>query len=217
MEALISIITASILLTSFAFLMQTRIHSMIATFVCQSAMLSAVMVLHALKTGEHELYLSALLTILLKVVFIPYLLKYFVAKLNIRHRVTDVRRPFLILIGAAALVLFCYRLVTPVSTVSWTQDNGNIAVAMAVMLLGMLLMITHRKAISYIIGFMSMENGIFFAALVATKGMPMLVEFGIIFDVFFASILFGIFFLKLRRSIDSLDVDRLNLLREDVE
>jgi hydrogenase-4 component E len=88
---------------------------------------------------------------------------------------------------------------------------------MAVMLLGMLLLITHRKAISHIIGFMSMENGIFFAALIATQGMPMVVELGIAFDVLIAAVLFGVFFLQLRSSIDSLDVDRLNLLREDVE
>ena len=88
---------------------------------------------------------------------------------------------------------------------------------MAVMLLGMLLLITHRKAISHVIGFMSMENGIFFAALIATKGMPMVVELGIAFDVLIAAVLFGVFFLQLRRSIDSLDVDRLNLLREDTE
>lgn len=217
MELLISIITVLILLTAFAFLMQRRIHSMINTFTCQSALLAIVMFLHALREGETELYVSALLTIVLKVVFIPYLLKYFVRSLNIRHNVANVKHPFLLLLGASVLTLFCYRLIMPITITTLTQDNNTLAVAMSVMLLGMLLLITHRKAISHIIGFMSMENGIFFAALIATRGMPMVVELGIAFDVLVAAILFGIFFLQLRRSIDSLDVDRLNLLREDVE
>ena len=217
MELLTSIITALILLTAFAFLMQNRIHSMINTFIWQSILLSAVTFLQALKTTEIELYISVLLTILLKVIFIPYLLRSFVRKLNIRRKVAEIKYPFLLLIGAAALVLFCYHLIIPISAVSWNEASNTIAVAMAVMLLGMLLLITHRKAISHVIGFMSMENGIFFAALIATKGMPMVVELGIAFDVLIAAILFGVFFLQLRRSIDSLDVDRLNLLREDTE
>ena len=217
MEQLLSVITALILLTAFAFLMQNRIYSMITTFLCQSALLAVAMFLHAMKSSETELYISAVLTIVLKVIFVPLLLRYFVRKLNIRHKVTSIKHPLLLLLGAAALVLFCYRLIIPINTVSWTHDNNTIAVAMAVMLLGMLLLITHRKAISHVIGFMSMENGIFFAALVATKGMPMLVEIGIIVDVLVAALLFGVLFLRLRCSIDSLDVDRLNLLREDVE
>lgn len=202
-----SIITALILLTAFIFLTQNRINSMINTFILQSILLTAVIFLQALKTAEVELYISALLTIVLKVIFVPYLLRSFVIKLNIRHHVAEIKHPFLFLIGAASLVLFCYHLIA---------SSNTIAVAMAVMLLGMVLLITHHNAISHIIGFMSMENGISFAALIATKSMPMAVEFGIAFDVLIAAILFGVFFLQLR-NIDSLNVDRLNLLREDVE
>jgi hydrogenase-4 component E len=217
MELLTSIITALILLTAFILLMQNRIHSMINTFIWQSILLATVTLLQALRTTGFELYISVLLTVILKVIFIPYLLRSLVHKLNIRHKVAEIKHPFLLLIGAAALVLFCYHLIIPIRTLAWNEANNIIAVAMAVMLLGMLLLITHRKAISHIIGFMSMENGIFFAALIATQGMPMVVELGIAFDVLIAAVLFGVFFLQLRSSIDSLDVDRLNLLREDVE
>jgi hydrogenase-4 component E len=78
----------------------------------------------------------------------------------------------------------------------------------------MLLMITRKKAISQVIGFMSIENGLFFAAVVSTFGMPMVVELGVAFDVLVAAVLFGVFFFQMRESIDSLDVDRLNRLRE---
>lgn len=216
MEILTSIITALILLTAFVFLMQNRIHSMINTFMWQSILLAAATFLQALQNTGIELYISVLSIIILKIIFIPYLLRSFVIKLNIRNKVSDIKYPFLLLIAAAALVLFCYHLIIPITAISWTEANNNIAVAMAVMLLGMLLLITHHKAISHVIGFMSMENGIFFAALIATKGMPMAVELGVAFDVLIAAILFGVFFLQLRRSIDSLDVDRMNLLREDL-
>lgn len=217
MEFLTSIITASILLTAFVFLMQTRILSMINTFTWQSIFLAAAVGLSALKTSEPEIYISALLTIGLKVIFIPYLLRSLVRKLNIRHKVAAIKHPFMLLLGAAAIVLFCYHLTAALNPSSWNKTNNTISIAMAVIMLGMLLLITHRKAISHVIGFMSIENGIFFAALNATQGMPMVVELGIAFDVLIAVILFGIFFLQLRRSIDSLDVDRLNLLREDKE
>jgi hydrogenase-4 component E len=217
MELLTSIITALILLTAFILLMQNRIHSMINTFIWQSILLATVTLLQALRATGFELYISVLLTVILKVIFIPYLLRSLVYKLNIRHKVAEIKHPFLLLIGAAALVLFCYHLIIPIRTLAWNEANNIIAVAMAVMLLGMLLLITHRKAISHVIGFMSMENGIFFAALIATQGMPMVVELGIAFDVLIAAVLFGVFFLQLRRSIDSLDVDRLNLLREDTK
>ena len=208
-DALISIIIVFILLTAFIFIMQNRITSMINTFIWQSILLALATFLTALKTGETGLYVSAGLTITLKALAIPYLLHRLINKLNIRHKVSAIKHPFLLLIGAALLVLFCYHLITP--------TNNIIAIAMAIMLLGMLLLITHHKAISHIIGFMSMENGIFLAALLATQGMPMVVELGVAFDILIAVVLFGVFFFQLRRNIDSLDVDRLNLLREDVE
>jgi hydrogenase-4 component E len=208
-ETLISIIVVTILVTAFILIMQNRITNMIYTFVIQSILLGLATVLTAFKTGEKGLYLSAALTILLKAIVIPYILGRLIIKLNIKHKVSAIKHPFLLLFGSAILVLFCYHLISPV--------NNVVSVAMAIMLLGMLLLITHHKAISHIIGFMSMENGIFLAALLATHGMPLAVELGIAFDVLIAAILFGVFFFQLRRNIDSLDVDRLNLLREDVE
>jgi hydrogenase-4 component E len=113
--------------------------------------------------------------------------------------------------------MFCYHLIIPRHMAGGLIINNVTAVAMAVTMLGMLLFITHNQAVAYLIGFMTMENGIFFAGLVAAHGMPMVVELGIIFDVLVAVVLFGLFFFHIVSSIDSLDVDRLNLLRENVE
>jgi hydrogenase-4 component E len=217
MAGIKSIIAALILLTSFIFLMQNRINSMIATFTWQSILLACATFCEAYTLGAKDLYISMLLTILLKVIFLPMLLTYLVHKLNIRHKVATTKYRFLLLLIALALVLFCYRTITPISGILWDSKENLIVIAMSVMLLGMSLLITHSKAISHVIGFLAMENGIFFAALVATHGMPMVVELGIAFDVLIAAVLFGIFFLHLRKNIDSLDVDKLNLLREDIE
>ena len=73
-------------------------------------------------------------------------------------------------------------------------------------------MISHRQAVAHVVGFMSIEYGLFFAAMVATDGMPMVVELGVAFDVLVAAVLFGIFFFHIRTSIDSLDVDMMNKL-----
>ena len=75
-------------------------------------------------------------------------------------------------------------------------------------------MVTRRQAVAHVVGFMSIENGLFFAAVAATAGMPMVVEMGIAFDVLVAAVIFGVFFFQIRSSIDSLDVDRLNRLSE---
>lgn len=198
-------IAALILLSSFILLSQNRIHNMINTFALQSTLLTIATVLQAYSINFSELYISAGIILLLKVIFIPYLMRHLIKKLNIRHKVAIIAHPFLLLMGAVVIVLLCYHLL-----------NNITAVAMAVMLLSMLLLLTHRKAISHIIGFMAMENGIFFGGLLATKGMPMIVELGVAFDVLVATILFGVFFFHINTSIDSLDVDRLNLLREDI-
>ncbi len=211
------LISALILLSAFILLMKNRIDGLINTFAFQSSLLVAATIIKGLMISDVELYISAFITLLLKVIFIPLIMRRLVVKLNIRHKVASIRQPFLILIAATVIVLFCYYLITPLKELSLLVNSNIIAVAMSVMLLGMLLLITHRKAVSHIIGFMSMENGIFFAALVSTNGMPMTVELGIAFDVLIATILFGVIFFHIRSSIESLDVDRLNLLREDIE
>jgi hydrogenase-4 component E len=74
--------------------------------------------------------------------------------------------------------------------------------------------VTRRKAVTQVVAFMALENGMFFAAVTATQGMPLVVELGIAFDVLVATVIFGVFFFHIRDSIESLDVDQLNRLSE---
>src|SRR3990170_1546067 len=205
---------AFVLFTSFVMLAQARIVPLIYAFAWQGALLAVVTALVAYATHHPHLFLSATLTFGLKALLIPWLLHRLAVRLHIQREVEALRHPTLTLFAGAALVVFSYYVALPIVHLSEATTRNTIAVSIAVVLLGMLLMIVRKKAIAQVIGFMSIENGLFFAAVVATFGMPMVVELGIAFDVLVAAVLFGVFFFQMRASIDSLDVDRLNRLRE---
>lgn len=208
---------ALVLFTSFVMLAQTRIQPLIYAFAWQGALLSITTALVALVSGHSHLYISALLTFGLKALLIPWMLYRMARRLHIQREVETVSHPSLIMLAGAVLVVFCYYVALPVAQLSTLVTRNTIAVSMATVLLGMLLMITRRAAVAQVIGFMSIENGLFFAAVASTYGMPMIVELGVAFDVLVAAVLFGIFFFQIRASIDSLDIDRLNRLSEKAE
>lgn len=206
-----------ILFTSFSLLAQPRIVAAIHTFAWQGVLLSIVTALVAFDTGLHHLYLSALLTLVMKAIFIPWLLHKLVHKMEFQREQDVLHHPVLVLMAGAVLVIFCYSIALPIEQFSTSVTQPIIALSMAMVMLAMLMLITRHKAVSQVIGFMAMENGLFFAAVSATHGMPMVVELGIAFDVFVAAIIFGVFFFHIKDSFDSLDVDRLSSLSESDE
>ena len=117
---------------------------------------------------------------------IPWILHRLAVRLRIHHESESIKHPVLVLLGGAGLVVFSYYVTLPIVQLSELTTRNTIAVSQAVVLLGMLLMISRNKAVAQVIGFMSIENGLFFAAVVATYGMPMVVELGIAFDVLVA-------------------------------
>ena len=205
---------AIVLFTSFVMLAQARIVPLIHTFAWQGALLAITTALVAYVTDHPHLYISAGMTFLLKALLIPWMLHRLAVRLGIHRDIEVLTYPSMTLLAGAGLVVFGYYVAIPIVQLSTLVTRNTIAVSIAVVLLGMLLMISRKKAISQVIGFMSIENGLFFSAVVSTYGMPMVVELGIAFDVLVAAILFGVFFFQMRASIDSLDVDRLNRLRE---
>ncbi len=106
-----------------------------------------------------------------------------------------------------------YWLVLPIIEYSLSFTRNILAISLAVVLLGLLMMVVRRQAVTQVLGFMSMENGLFLAAVSATNGMPFVVELGVAFDVLVAAVLFGVFFLELGEK-DLHDVDILNRLDE---
>jgi hydrogenase-4 component E len=210
----IVLFAAVALLTSFLMLAQTRMLPLIFTFAWQGFLLATVTVLVAIVSKHPDLYISAALTISLKVIIIPWLLYRLSVRLNMQHNAEQISHPTLLLIGGVALVIFSYFVAKSIIHLSGLATRNIIAVSIAIELLGMLLMCVRKSAVAQVIGFMSMESGIFFAASVSTYGMPLIVELGVAFDILVASILFGVFFFHLRDSFGSLDVGQFNKLSE---
>jgi hydrogenase-4 component E len=201
-------------LTSFLMLGQARLLRLIFVFALQGLLLTLTTALVAYSLNNHHLYISAFMTLALKVVFIPWMLRREVLQMNMHRDVEALSNQTALMLGAASLMVFSYYVLHPIVQTTAPAMLNALAVSLSVVLLGMLLMISHRQAVAHVVGFMSIENGLFFAAIVATNGMPMVVELGIAFDVLVAAVLFGIFFFHIRSSIDSLDVDKLNRLNE---
>ncbi len=212
---LINLFATLILLLSFAMISQRRIGSLINLFMMQGAALVAASWLLAYATQQPDLYWSGALTLLLKVVFIPWMLQRLIRKLNVRWDVeTLINIPTTMLVGIA-LVIFAFGLALPVSRLSHSMAGGSLGIALACVLLAFMMMITRSKAVPQVIGFLSMENGLIFAATTATNGMPMIVEFGIALDVLVGVLILGVFMFQIREKFDSLDIHHLESLRED--
>ena len=212
---LINLLAALLLLIAFAMLSQRRVLSLIYLFAWQGFVLVLSTTLVAYSTGQHHLYYSAALTLILKVFALPWILHRLIIRLNIKWDVeTLINIPTTMLLGIV-LVIFAFNLALPISQLASTVTRNTLGIAMACVLLAFLMMITRRKAVPQVIGFLAIENGLFFAATSATYGMPMVVEFGVALDVLVGTFIFGIFFFQIRETFDSLDIHHLEKLKED--
>jgi len=212
---IINLLAAILLLIAFAMISQRRILSLINLFALQGLILTVSTCVVAYSTAQHHLYYSAALTLLLKVLMLPWLLHRLIRKLNIKWDVeTLINIPTTMLAGIV-LVIFAFDLAAPISQLSESVTRGLIGIALASVLLSLLMMLTRRKAVSQVVGFLSLENGLFFAATSATHGMPLVVELGIALDVLVATFIFGIFFFQIRETFDSLDISHMETLKDD--
>jgi len=211
---LINLLAALMLLLAFGMLAQRRILTLIHLFAMQGAVLTANTFVVAFSTAQTHLYYSAMLTLVLKVVVLPWILHRLIDRLNIRWDVeTLINIPTIMMVGIVVVIL-SFNLALPISELAGTVNRSTLGIAMAAVLLAMLMMITRRKAVPQVIGFLAMENGLFFAATSATYGMPMIVELGIALDVLVGTFIFGIFFFQIRETFDSLDIHHLEKLKE---
>jgi hydrogenase-4 component E len=211
---LINFMAALLLLIAFAMLAQRRILSLIYLFAWQGMVLTANTIVVAYFTGQTHMYLSAVITFALKVILLPWILHRLIIKLDVRWDVeTLINIPTIMLIGIA-LVIFAFNLALPISQLAGTITRSTLGIAMAIVLLSFLMMITRRKAVPQVIGFLAMENGLFFAATSTTYGMPMIVELGVALDVLIGMLILGIFFFQVREAFDSLDLSHMEKLKE---
>ena len=207
------------LLASFMLVLQLllAVHSMLVTnirlFALQSLLLAAIAAVVGYSYGAWHVYAVALLTVIGKVFFLPWLLERLVRQIRIEQEVRPfVNMPASMLI-CGALTVLAYVVARPITSLERLGSN-TLAVAIALLLTGFFLMINRRKAITQVLALLTMENGVMLAAIaLTTYGMPLVVEIGIFFDVVIAVMVLGILVFRIRESFASMDVSKLNQLK----
>ena len=206
------LLDTGVLILSFAFLYQRRLFGILKIYSVQALLLAAAAAWQAHAQGAPHLYITAGIALVFKAIVIPIALHRIIIHLNIHRAIETVIGIGPTLIVGVALVGLSIWLVLPVTTSSGALTRESLAIALSVVLLGLLMMITRRNAVSQVVGFMSMENGLILAA-VGVKGMPLVVELSAAFSVMVAFIIFGVFFFHIRERFDTLDVHDMEKFR----
>ena len=201
-----------LVLVSFMLLYQDRMTGLINTFALHALVVSLSVAWQALIQSAPHLYITALIALVLKAIIIPVALHRIIVRLGIHREietVVGVGPAMLLGIGLVALAMVVMLRVTADADPLARED---LAFALSVVLLGLLMMVTRRNAVSQVVGFMSLENGLVLAATGA-KGMPLVVEISVAFSILVALIVIGIFLFRIRERFDTVDLQALDRFR----
>ncbi len=205
-------LAGSLVLVSFMQLYQDRLYALLNLFALHALVLAASVAWQAFIQDAPHLYLTAVIALVFKAIVIPVALHRIIVKLGIHREietVVGVGPAMLLGMGLVALSMVVMLRVTAEADPLARED---LAFALSVVLLGLLMMVTRRNAVSQVIGFMSLENGLVLAATGA-KGMPLVVEISVAFSVLIAFIVIGIFLFRIRERFDTVDVQALDRFR----
>jgi hydrogenase-4 component E len=201
------------LLYGLLLLWRRNLGSYVDAFQGQSVVISALFVVVGYFSANPELYLVAGVFVVLKVFFIPRTLR----KMQTRFAVEREQEPYLnvpaSLILAGLLVMLAYELMRPVAAVSELPTRGGLPLALGLIFVGLLVILTRKKAFTQVIGFMILENGITLLALLCTYGIPLIVELGVFLDALMGFLVMQIVIYQLHGTFESIDVDQLNQLK----
>jgi hydrogenase-4 component E len=200
------------LVCSFTLLYQDRIFAVLNTFAAQAMMLSLAVAWQGYVQNSPDLFITAAMAFGLKGVVIPVALNRMIIRLGIHRDVDQVVNSGVAMflgLGLTSLALLLVLKVTP-GAASFTREG--LALALAIILLGFLMMIIRRNAVTQIVGFMSLENGLILAATGA-RGMPLVVEVSVAFSVLIALFVFAVFVFRIRERFDNVDIESLERVR----
>jgi hydrogenase-4 component E len=206
-------LAGGMLVISFVILYQNRLSSMLNIFAMQATLLAAAVAWQAHIQDAPHLYVTAGIALIAKAGVIPMVLRRIMRKLSIHREIEQVAGVGMTLLAGVALVALSILLVYPVTAHSVSFMREDLAFALAVILLGLLMMIMRHNAVSQIIGFMSLENGLVLAATGA-NGMPLVVEVSVAFSILIAFFIFGTFIFRIRERFDTVDIHALDRFRE---
>ena len=208
------LLAGAMLVTSFALLYQQRITAVLNAFAVQSITLALAVAWAAWSDNRPDLFITALIALTLKGIVIPLALRRTVERLGIHREVEKVVGVGVALVVGLALTGLAQALVIKVAAGTASHAREALALALAIVLLGFLMMIVRRNAVTQIVGFMSMENGLILAATGA-RGMPLVVEVSVAFSVLIALFVFAVFVFRIRERFDTIDIEALDRVRGD--
>ncbi len=201
-----------ILLCAFLQLSQRRLAAMITLYQTEALVLAAAAFWQGYAQAELTLYLTGIITFALKAVLLPWGLRQIMLRFNMLRAVETALPMAVSMILGLALIGIAVLVVLPVTMNAISLTREDLAIALSVVLLGLLLMIVRRNALAQIIGFLSMENGLVLAAI-GMPGMPFVAEFSVALLVLLAFLVVGVFLFRIREHFDTLDMSGL----EDIE
>ncbi len=210
--SVIDFISVGILLTAIAMNAFRRLESYLRAYILNSWLLSLLIAIVAFMVGETHLYIASVTTLVSKGIIIPMLLKKIVREMDITYDDEPYISNTLSLAIAGILVAVVYTSLSQGIFVIGFSKNV-LQISIAVILIGLLIMITRKKAITQVIGLLCMENGLFLAGFSLTFGMPIIIELGVLFDMLMGVIILGIFSIQIKRVFASADLDKLTILK----
>jgi hydrogenase-4 component E len=215
---MITMMAALVLVLQILMVGQRWLVTNIRAFGVQSFLLASIAATIAYFNHAPHIYFVAVLTLVVKAILLPVFLERLVMKIEIRQEIEPFVNIPLSVIIAGLLTLLAYVVAEsfhrPEEAIGPASLGHNtLAVAIALFLIGFFMMVNRRKALTQVLGLLSLENGILLAGISLTYGMPLIVEVGIFFDVLVAALLLAILIYRIRETFDSMDVSRLSRLR----
>ncbi len=205
-------LAGGLVLTSFMLLYQDRMYGLLNVFALHAVVLSASVAWQAYIQAAPHLYVTAAIALVLKAIVIPVALHRVVARLGIHRTIETVVGIGPTMLAGMGLVALSMVVMLKATAAADPLAREDLAFALSVVLLGLMMMVTRRNAVSQVVGFMSLENGLILAATGA-KGMPLVVEISVAFSVLVAFIVIGVFLFRIRERFDSIDSQALDDFR----
>ena len=206
------LLAGSLVLVSFMLLYQDRLYALLNVYAMHAFVLALSVAWQAFVQHAPHLYVTATIALIFKAIIIPVVLHRIIVRLGIHREIETAVSVGLTMIAGIGLVALSMVVMLRVTPGADALAREDLAFALSVVLLGLLIMVTRRNAVSQVVGFMSLENGLVLAATGA-KGMPLVVEISVAFSVLIAFIVIGIFLFRIRERFDSVDVSVLDRFR----
>jgi len=208
------LLAGGLVLVSFLMLYQDRLSALINVFAVHALVLALSVAWQAYSQDAPHLYITAGIALVFKAIVIPVALHRMIRRLGIHREIEPAVGTGLTMLAGIGLVALSMAVMLQVTVQADPLAREDLAFALSVLLLGLLMMVTRRNAVSQVVGFMSLENGLVLAATGA-RGMPLVVEISVTFSILIAFIVIGIFLFRIRERFDTVDVGALDEFRGD--